>query len=166
VVKAIACTVSLVADLKWPNDVLIKGKKVCGILSLSSSSKEGTDHVIIGVGINANSRTGDLSPELSGTAPTLRDELGSEVDLDELLRNILYFMDLNYSAFMDGQTGELLEEWSLRSSTLMREVRVTTPSGTVEGTALGVDSSGALMIKTTGGLTRVLTGDCSHIERS
>lgn len=165
VAKAIGCTVSLNTELKWPNDVLIGGKKVCGILSTSTVSKAKVDHVVIGVGINANTKVTDLPQALAGSATTLHDVLGRELDLEELTKNLLYFMDLHYSQFIDGRTAELLEEWSSRSSTLKGMVRVETGSGTIEGMALGIDHAGALLVKTDDSISRVPSGDCVHLGR-
>ncbi|MCU0798674.1 MAG: biotin--[acetyl-CoA-carboxylase] ligase [Candidatus Thermoplasmatota archaeon] len=162
--KAIGCTTKVNALVKWPNDVLVNGKKVCGILSLSASSKGRLDSVIAGIGMNVNSRVSDLPNELSSTATTLHDVTGHEVDMEELLRNLLYFMDLHYSMFLEGGTDALLDEWSERSSTLKRRVMIDIGTTTVEGTALGVDRTGALLVRTDDGISLVSAGDCIHLE--
>jgi len=164
--KAIGCTAMVNALVKWPNDVIVNGKKVCGILSLSTSSKGRLDSVIAGIGINVNSKVSDLPEELSTSATTLRDESGHDIDMEELLRNLMYFMDLHYSMFLEQQTDALLNEWSERSCTLKRRVRMDMGTGTVEGTALGVDRTGALLVRTEDGISVVSTGDCIHLDEN
>ncbi len=162
--KAIRCTAMVDALVKWPNDVLVNGRKVCGILSHSTSSKGRLESVITGIGMNVNSRTSDLPKELSSSATTLLDETGHEININDLLRNLMYFMDLHYSMFLEQQTEALLNDWSERSSTLKRRVRIDIGTGTIEGTALGVDRTGALLVRTDDGISIVPTGDCIHLE--
>ncbi|MBN1389635.1 MAG: biotin--[acetyl-CoA-carboxylase] ligase [Candidatus Thermoplasmatota archaeon] len=161
--KSISTTLMLKTSLKWPNDVLIDGRKVSGILAESSIKGDRLEYVIIGIGINVNFPMTDLPQELWECAWTLRDASGSMVDMEELLRNLVCFLENLYNRFMEGDVGPILEEWSDRSETLGRLVRVRTPSSELEGTALGLDQTGALLISIDGLLHRIDSGDVEHL---
>ncbi len=162
--KAVGCTMLVETSLKWPNDVLLKGRKLCGILHESSVKGGRLEYLVTGIGINANSTSSDLPEELLANTTTLREELGRQVDMNELLRNVLYFMDLEYTRFLDGQTRILLDQWSERSSTVGKEVKVAAADGEMTGKALGVDQTGALMISSMGTIHRIGYGDCQHLD--
>ncbi|MGA1793574.1 MAG: biotin--[acetyl-CoA-carboxylase] ligase [Thermoplasmatota archaeon] len=162
--KSISASLMLPSRLKWPNDVLVNDRKVCGILAESSTKGDRLDHVIIGIGINVNSTLKDLPSELSGSAGTLTDTKGSIVDIEELLRDLVCFLEMLYKRFIEGDIGGILDEWTERSETVGREVKVSTPDGTLKGKALGVDQSGALLVSVEGSLRRISYGDVEHID--
>ncbi len=162
--KAISTSTGLESELKWPNDVNIRGRKVCGILVESSVKGEKLDQVIIGIGINANTLPDDLPVEIRGRASSLRAESGKEVSIVDLLRDLVCFLDMQYLKFISGGTEELLDQWSERASTLGKDVRISDSSGSFTGKALGVDQTGALMVRTGEGLRRVDSGDCQHLD--
>jgi BirA family biotin operon repressor/biotin-[acetyl-CoA-carboxylase] ligase len=162
--KAISTSAGIESELKWPNDVNIKGKKVCGILVESSVKGDRVEHVIIGIGINANTTPSDLPNGIRGTATTIRTEAGREISLVDLLRDLVCFLDMHYTKFISGGTEDLLDQWSERSTTLGKEVRIVSSGVTFSGKALGIDQTGALMIETQGELRRVDFGDCQHLE--
>jgi len=161
--KAISTSSGIPSELKWPNDVNINGRKVCGILLESSVKGEKIEYVIIGIGINVNTLPGDLPDEIRERTTSLMGETGSEISFRDLLRDLICFLDMHYIRFLSGGTIGLLDQWSERSSTIGREVRITGSGGSFTGKALGIDQTGALMVRTQGELRRVDSGDCQHI---
>ncbi|MDY6780292.1 MAG: biotin--[acetyl-CoA-carboxylase] ligase, partial [Halobacteria archaeon] len=145
-------------EIKWPNDVLIDGRKVCGILVELQADAEMVDHAVVGIGLNANSK-----PDVPDADPTsVRQELGDDVDRAELVADVLTEFEKLYGADHD----EVLEEWNSLSSTLGREVRVETTDGTVEGVADRLDTTGALVVSTDDGERVIAAGDCEHLRGS
>jgi len=146
------------AGLKWPNDVLINGKKVCGILAEMDAETDTVNFVNVGIGINANSPIS----QLEHTATSLKEELGREISRKEFLRSLVREINEQY-ALLTGT--ELLEEWKNLSVTLSKWVRVISLGETMEGQAIDIDASGALLIKDKDGLVRAaLAGDCIHLR--
>jgi len=164
VAHALKKHVRLDARLKWPNDVLVQGKKLCGILAESRSNKK-LEYVILGIGINTNFLVSALPEELHKTAITVRELLRKSVDRLSLMRAILNELEAGYSAFCSGDFGEIIGQWKKLSETLGRNVRVETGTGIVEGVAEDVDPGGALVVRTPEGLVTVDAGDCVHLRQ-
>jgi len=163
VVEALERQLGLRARLKWPNDVLVQGKKLCGILAESRSGAT-LEFVILGIGINANFLVSALPEELRKTAISAREVLRKPVDRMALLRAILNELETGYTAFCAGDTGAIVARWKELTETLGRKVRVETGTGIVEGVAEDVDESGALVVRTPEGLVTVDSGDCVHLR--
>lgn len=146
------------AELKWPNDVLINGKKVCGILAEMDAETDTVNFVNVGIGINANSSIS----QLEHTATSLKEELGREISRKEFLRSLVKEINEQYALLT---RTELLEEWKNLSVTLNKWVRVMSLGETMEGQAIDIDASGALLIRDKDGLVRAaLAGDCIHLR--
>lgn len=158
VARTIRKLFGLNAELKWPNDVLISGKKVCGILAEMEAETDTVNFVNVGVGINANSPIS----QLEHTATSLKEELGREISRKEFLRSLVKEINEQYALLTKP---ELLEEWKNLSDTLNRRVRVISLGETIEGKAIDIDANGALLIKDKDGLVRtVIAGDCIHLR--
>jgi len=146
-------------DIKWPNDVLIRGKKVCGILIESDVRADRVSHAIIGTGINVNLDVTDF-PEIHATATSLSHELGREVSRLSLVRELLKEIESYYLASSAGDT--VYEQWRQRLITLGKEVRAASATGktTLAGIAESVDRDGSLWLRLNdGSLSRVIAGD-------
>jgi len=160
VVEAIEAVTGLAAAIKWPNDIVVWGKKVGGILTELGATGERLDYAVVGLGLNVNLDFGvvEAMEELAATATSLSQELGREVSRLALLWRILENVESRYQRL---QAGELPhDEWASRLITLHHHVMVDTPQGVVEGWAEGVDADGALIIRTNGGeRQRVMAGD-------
>ncbi len=163
VADALRRNLGLDARLKWPNDVLVSGKKLCGILAESRSDGK-LEYVIVGIGINANFLVSALPEQLRNSAITVREVLRRPVDRMALLRAILKELDTAYAAFRAGGTAKLLARWRELSETLGRKVRVETATGFVEGVAEDIDGLGALVVRTPDGTATVSSGDCVHLQ--
>jgi BirA family transcriptional regulator, biotin operon repressor / biotin---[acetyl-CoA-carboxylase] ligase len=149
----------LVAGIKWPNDLLIGEKKICGILMEVSAEVDRLEYVVIGIGINANVDTSDYPAEWKTTS--LCQELGREVSRVELIQKILLEIEDSYQR-MDSK--EIWKEWRDRSATLGRRVRINSVFGDIVGEAVDLAEDGALMIQSQDGPHRVLAGDCIHLR--
>ena len=157
VVYSIETVTGLKLQLKWPNDVLINGKKVCGILIGSDVRGNRVDCAIIGIGINVNLRLADFS-ELSPIATSLADELGREVSRLDIIRHLLVEVERLYLALLSGES--LYEPWRDRLVTLGRMVQVGWGKNRYEGIAESVARDGSLRLRRPdGSLTTVVAGD-------
>jgi BirA family biotin operon repressor/biotin-[acetyl-CoA-carboxylase] ligase len=159
---AVAATIrklfGLKAELKWPNDVLIKGKKVCGILAEMDAEMDVVNFVNVGIGINANASI----PRFEKTATSLKDALGREISRKELLNVLIMEIERRQPLLMKA---DLLREWKRLSATLNKEVRVMSLGEEVMGQAIDIDGTGALILKSKdGSLRTVLAGDCIHLR--
>lgn len=144
------------ASIKWPNDVLVDGEKVAGILTEMEGEADRISWLIVGVGLNANVDENDLP---TGTDATSLQAHGGPIDR----RDCVHILIKGVHALL-GTPEEVLPEWRERSSTLDRRVRVETPRGEITGTATDVAFPGALIVDTGEGTERVTVGDCDHLR--
>jgi BirA family transcriptional regulator, biotin operon repressor / biotin---[acetyl-CoA-carboxylase] ligase len=142
-------------DIKWPNDVLINGKKVAGIL-VESGVARGKQFTVIGIGINVNVEMSSFK-EIAGIATSLSDQSGGKVDTLKLLRSLITEIETLYSAF---DRSALLTLWKSKLITLGRQVKASGGSSIIEGIAIDVTADGALIIRQGNGTEcTVLAGD-------
>jgi len=144
-------------DLKWPNDVLIDGKKVCGILTEMNAEATRVRYIVVGIGINVNQAS--FPKELQATS--LRLATGSEWSRVELLAALLKSLDREYRQFLQGAEGRqsILQRFAENSSWLRgKKVRIEENGSAVEGTTEGLDERGFLQVRTAQGLQKVLSG--------
>ncbi|WP_236566636.1 biotin--[acetyl-CoA-carboxylase] ligase [Nocardia sp. CY41] len=159
VVDALRATAGVAAELKWPNDVLIEGRKVAGILAEVASSG-GAPAVVIGLGLNV-SLTEDELPVPHATSLTIAD--ARETDRTVLVRSLLVEFVRRFTAWRDADwaTDELAAAYRERCATIGTEVRAELPGGrTLTGVAAGVDDYGRLLI----GDQAVSAGDVTHLR--
>ena len=161
-VQAVQNLTCLRPVIKWPNDLLLDGKKLAGILSEMGQAGERLS-AVVGIGLNVNV---DLTPwpDLAQRATSLREMLGRTVPRVPLLQEILRQIEMRYDLLRAGQSP--YEEWLANLATLGREVRVTTPEGVFEGRASGVDRDGALELTLPDGTKRrILVGDVESLRQ-
>jgi BirA family biotin operon repressor/biotin-[acetyl-CoA-carboxylase] ligase len=157
VVHAIRRVTGVKAGIKWPNDILINGKKVCGILIETNVQKAHVEYAVIGVGINVNIRPADF-PEITALATSLSAEAAKRVSRLAVVRALLEELDMLYRKLKSG--GSLYEEWRDRLLTLGQHVTVTSGLVAQDGVAESVERDGSLLLRTAGGeTTRVIAGD-------
>ncbi len=157
VMHSIEAVTGLKSRLKWPNDVLINDKKVCGVL-IESNVRGGIVHyAIIGIGINVNLRLCDF-PEIQPTATSLSEELGRNVSRLNVIRCLLVELEKLYLTLADG--GSIYEEWRDSLVTLGRRVRVKSGETIYEGIAESVARDGSLLLRhSDGSLSKIVAGD-------
>ena len=150
------------AEIKWPNDVMINDKKVCGILTEAITKFNSIESVIIGVGIDANFDVNVLSKELQEGTTTLDIELGHRVNENEIIRFFLEEFEKIGTLFEDGKFEGILKEWRKYSYSIGKIVEVREPfSKSYDGYVLGISREGALVVeKIDGTLEKVISGEC------
>jgi len=167
VAKTLSRSFQLKSEIKWPNDVLINMKKVCGILTETRTKRETLYFAIVGIGINANFAVDVLPAHLRDSSTTLQEELKREVERETLLRDLLREIESCYKVFAKGQFSHILDEWRGLATFLGSKVEVKSHREKVEGQAVNIDSYGALIVKLRNGTTRrVLSGELRIIEKS
>lgn len=133
--------------IKWPNDLLMRGRKLCGILTEMDAEMEKVNFLVVSIGINVNI-PGDIFPEeLKEATTSLYLETGRRVSRQDLLKQILREFEERYLTWLDAGFGPVLEEWKERCVTLNCPVKVSTPRESWEGWAEDVDSGGALILR-------------------
>ncbi len=159
--RAIQKTTDVSVQMRWPNDLLLNGKKVAGILTEMNAEQDRVYFVIVGIGINVNA-----SPELLPEGATsLKIETGKNHSRVVLARNLLQELDRLYRDFREGQSGGALEECRRLSSVLGTHVTIEEARGRKEGYALDIDEEGALLLRHDDGLTeRILSGDLVRLR--
>ena len=157
VARSIENITGLKTQLKWPNDVMIKGRKVCGILIENELQGDRVAWAVIGVGINVNIRMEDY-PEITAVATSLRDELGKELSRVEIIQCLLAEIEKLYLSL--GEGGLVYQEWHDRLVTLGQRVQVISGKDVIYGVAEDVDRDGSLVLKHSDGrLSRIVAGD-------
>jgi BirA family biotin operon repressor/biotin-[acetyl-CoA-carboxylase] ligase len=157
VVHAVEKVTGLKSQIKWPNDVLTNGKKVCGILIESGVKGKRLDYATVGIGINVNLRLSDF-PEIPPTATSLSQELGRDVSQLDMLRCLLAEIEELYLALPAGDS--VYQQWRDSLVTLGKRVQVSSDEITYEGIAESVASDGSLLLRQSdGSLTKIVAGD-------
>ena len=146
--------------VKWPNDLLLHGRKLAGVLGASRFAGPALDHAVVGFGLNANLRPEHLPSRAGALAATsLAIELGHPVDRLLLLAAVLTGIDRAYQSLWNGGGAEVSAAWRARLDGLGQPVRVETETGAIEGRFAGVERDGALRLETPQGPERILVGD-------
>jgi BirA family biotin operon repressor/biotin-[acetyl-CoA-carboxylase] ligase len=151
------------AMVKWPNDVLVDGKKLCGILCEASLQGDKIEYVVVGVGMDVNNDASKLALEAGAIPPTsVRDALGKEVDLPQLLAYVLLEMEKLYHRSKVG-FGPIIDEWTALSDTIGKHVEISDDSGKFKGTARRVTPEGALIVDSGKEEKVVTAGDLRYV---
>jgi len=159
VARAIRRNTDLNIRLKWPNDVMLNGKKTGGILTEMGAETDRLDWVVIGIGLNVNTACGALPAEVEGIATSLAAELGESIPRVDLLRDILVELESLYNDLLGSGFESIRAEWKALSDTIGAHVAVTLPAGRAEGLALDIDADGALLLRVEDGtIERVIAG--------
>ena len=157
VVHSIEAVTGVKSQIKWPNDILVNGKKVSGILIESRVRRDRVDYAIIGIGVNVNLRVGDF-PEIAPMATSLSDELGKGVSRLSLIRRLLIEIEKLYLTLPAGRP--IYEEWRDNLETLGKKVQVRSGKITHIGIAESVALDGSLQLRhSDGSLTQIVGGD-------
>ncbi|MGA1821404.1 MAG: biotin--[acetyl-CoA-carboxylase] ligase [Thermoplasmatota archaeon] len=147
--------------IKWPNDLLIKGKKVCGILTELDAEMDRIESSVIGIGINVNN---EIDPDLADIGTSLKNVSGKVVSRVDLIRSVLKHMDENYGSIRRGDHDSIRSRWLELSRITGRKIRHTGPKGIRTGTVLDIDDSGCIIMKIGGGSERIVSGDVEYLD--
>ena len=152
------------AGIKWPNDVLIDSKKVCGVLTEISAEIDTIDYIVTGIGIDANIDVDLLPPELKDTTTSLKSELNRDISRMILVQKFLGNFETMYDSFKEGNFHKILRKWRQLSKTIGKKVEIRKGTEFVRGEAVGVNSKGALILELEDGtLQKIISGECRHI---
>lgn len=146
--------------IKWPNDILYKGKKMVGILTEMSASMEKIDYIVMGIGINTGVTKKELPEAFRETATSFVME-GVDVSRKDLLAAVLTELENEYKKAETEGFGPVLEDWKKLSVTLGQDVRVIFGNDSYVGRAVDIDKDGCLLVDTGKTVNRVLAGDVS-----
>ncbi len=153
--QAIQAATGLAADIRWPNDVLVNGKKVCGILTEMNAEVDRLHAVVLGMGINVNHRA--MPDELKSLATSLRIEAGKVVSRAQVLVAVLRELQKHYNLLLQDGTPAITQRWSAASSYAEgKQIRVLTQVGEYRATTAGLDPTGALRIRRSDGREETL----------
>jgi len=161
VARAIEQTTALRPEIKWPNDVLINGRKVAGLLNEMSAETDRVNFIILGIGVNLNMTLVQFPADVRTPATSLLLEQGLPVNRAQFAATMLGELDRLYTDFLRHGFGPVRDEWQQRCNANGREI-VVSEAGvvTVRGMFQGIDGDGALLVQSPGGMVeRILSGD-------
>lgn len=150
-----------ICGIKWPNDLVINGKKMCGILTEMSMEMDAIHYVVVGVGVNANQEV--FAEEIANTATSLYLELGHKVNRSKFVASAMHYFEKNYQEYEKTfDLSGLVDKYNQYLLNRDKEVRVLDPKGEYEGVALGIDDKGELLVrKQDGTIVTVYAGEVS-----
>ncbi len=160
VARALQGSTGVQCEVKWPNDILIGGKKVCGILTEMAAELESIKHMVVGVGLNVNFEAEDFPTALRKIATSLRIEGGKPFRRCEIAAALLQELNFDYRRVIEGKFEEIADEWETACTTIGHHVEIHSGNRVMAGRAESLDSEGALLLRTQHGrLERVIGGD-------
>lgn len=152
------------ARIKWPNDILIKGRKIGGILTEISSEMDAIDHVVMGIGFNVNLTAEDLAPEVRPFATSVYIGAGREFSRVTLIQEFLKRFDRDYARFQTEGFSAVRQRWKALTDIIGRRVRVEMIGRVCEGVVADVDQEGVLILEDeVGAQCRVISGDVVYV---
>lgn len=168
VVSGLMKTVDIVCGIKWPNDILLEGKKVCGILTEMNSEQDRVNHVVIGIGLNVNNDIEDFHGDLRKNATSLK--IYSEFSgisnkmlrRSDIIKSILEEMEKAYNLIRKGETKNIINKWREYSVILGEEIRVISGNREYTGVAQDITDHGKLVVKDIdGAIYELVSGEVS-----
>ena len=158
--RAISQVSGLSPEIKWPNDILLNGRKVAGVLTELSAELDHVKYIILGIGVDVNLDTNDFPAELRKSATSLKIETGASLCRAELAAAILQELDRDYALIRAGRFSKVSDQWEAQCATLGRRVIIRIGARLVQGQAEALDDDGALLVRTEHGrLERIIGGD-------
>lgn len=157
VAKTLRRLYGLRAEIKWPNDVLVNGKKVCGILTEAETKGESAEFAVVGIGLNANFDLMVLPKSLESSSTTLRNELKREIRREVLLGSLLDEIESLNESFSKEHFDRLLDQWRSLAGMIGASVEVRVDGEKVQGQAVDIDQDGALILRLKDDVTRTVS---------
>ena len=158
--RAIRAQTELTPQVKWPNDILINGRKVAGVLTELAAEIDHVKHLILGIGVDVNLTASEFPAELKKVATSLKIESGRHLNRLDLAAAILRELDADYHRIQRGRFAEVADEWEEQCITLGHRVRIHIGNREITGRAEALDDDGALLVRTEHGhLERIIGGD-------
>ena len=164
--EAIEKTSGLHPMMKWPNDLLMKGRKLAGLLNEIHSETDRVHFVILGIGVNLNTDERAFSKEIRDIATSLKRETGKTVSRKVFLQHLLQTLEKWYDVFNRQGGSPILEAWRNWAHIEGKQVTITSFGESLTGKAVDVDSDGALILKTANGQRkRIVAGDVEYAKK-
>jgi BirA family biotin operon repressor/biotin-[acetyl-CoA-carboxylase] ligase len=159
----------ITTELKWPNDLTIKGKKLAGMLIDASFESNKIENLVLGVGINFNVNVKEIEKELKKTpnfygVTSLNDQKNKNIQI-ELIQSFLLELEKVYEELNKNQIKKIITEWTKRSSTIGKQVEMNTLNGKISGKAIKIDEDGGLIIKDDEKTNKVFAGDIVYLSK-
>jgi BirA family biotin operon repressor/biotin-[acetyl-CoA-carboxylase] ligase len=171
IMSALAVAESLIksgvknVQIKWPNDVLISGRKTAGVLTELSAEKNKINYVIVGIGINVKQLETDFPPNIRNTATSVEREFKNEMRRVELLKTLLFNFENEYQLYKKYQLTKSLSRIRKLSLILNQEITLAWPGNTLNGKAVDIDSTGALIVENSTGRSSVSSGEVTVVKK-
>jgi BirA family biotin operon repressor/biotin-[acetyl-CoA-carboxylase] ligase len=163
--RAVERFTGLPVRIKWPNDLLVHGKKVCGILTELRGEQDQIHYVVLGIGINVNAKEEHFPPELREIATSLAIAAGKSIHRAPLAATILEELERVYEQYLNEGFTPIRTAWEERAGMLGETITARTPKGTVQGVAERLDESGALLIRTRQGMVPVFSAEINWEQK-
>ena len=167
--NALEKTLKISPELKWPNDLTIKGKKVAGMLVDASLESNRIENLVLGVGINFDVDVKQIEKTLKGSpnfyGVTSLSEQKNKVKPIQLVQTFLVELEKIYDLLNTKQTKKIISEWTKRSSTIGKNVELDTRDGKIKGKAIKIDDDGALVVSDNNKINRIIAGDIIHLSK-
>jgi BirA family transcriptional regulator, biotin operon repressor / biotin---[acetyl-CoA-carboxylase] ligase len=166
---ALEKTFKISPELKWPNDLTIKSKKLAGILVDVSLESNKIKNIVLGVGINFNVNVKEIEKALKDTPNfyglTSLSEQKKGVKPVELVQSFLIELEKIYKLLENKQVSKIISEWTKRSSTIGKNIKLNTKEEEIKGKAIKIDNDGALVVSDKGKIKRIIAGDIIHLTK-
>jgi len=161
VAEAVETATKLHVECKWPNDLLIKGKKFAGILLEGSVKQNTIEYVVIGIGVNVNQQS--FAGELQSTATSLRLETGTDLDRTLVFHEILRSLERNYRVLCTRGFDTVLPRWLSHSTMINKQISVSEHGNVISGIVRGVSPEGGLILQSNGSTKTLFAGDVTIV---
>jgi len=163
VAEAIQETTGLTPEIKWPNDLLLNGKKITGILTELQADSDRIRSIIMGIGMNVNQQS--FPAELENIATSLAIEKGAPIARAKLVQAILKNMEMHYKDYVENGFGSIKEKWESFAVSIGRQIIARTVNGSVRGKALGITEDGVLKLEDEEGVIHSIYSADIEIEQ-
>lgn len=161
---AVAQTIKKITNIdpviKWPNDLLINRKKVCGILTEIDIKNDKINYAIVGIGINLNNI---ISKEIEKIGTSISIEFGSDISRIEFLKIILKYFDNNYKILIKDDFNKIKKLWTNYNNIIGEKVKIKDNGNIKTGIILGIDENGYLILKNIDGISKIFNGDIIYL---
>ena len=166
---AIEKTCKITTELKWPNDLTIKGKKLAGMLVDASLESNKIENLVLGVGINFEINTKEMEKILKKTpnfyGVTSLSEQKNKTKPIQLIQSFLLELENIYEELNNNQCKKIISKWTEKSSTIGKKIQVDTHQGKIKGDAIKIDDDGGLIVKEKDKTKKIFAGDIIHLTK-
>lgn len=152
------------ALIKWPNDILVGGKKLAGVLTEAISDARRIEFVILGIGVNVNYAPEAMPREIRESATSLAALAGRRINREDFLRRLIQDLDRCYAILQEDGFAALAPQWDARFGLKGRAVRIDMTDRSITGRVLGIDADGLLIVESGGGRERIVAGDVVPLD--